>query len=122
MLENSENVEVINKPMSISELYEVFTNAKACIAMRYHAIVMQTILNGNNIVLNYTNEKNGKISGFIKSLGDDFYSDRIINLQTISNWDISDKIEELDSGKRFNYKKSNMKKNYIEAVKEALGR
>ena len=108
--------------MNIAELYEVFTNAKACIAMRYHAVVMQTILNGNNIVLNYTNEKNGKISGFINLLGVDFYSDRMINLQTISKWDIADKLELLDTSNRFNYKKSEMKQNYVAAVKDALGR
>lgn len=88
------NVEIIFEPQSIYDLYETYSSAKGCIGMRYHAVVLQTVLNGNNIVLDYTEEKTGKISGFINGLNSDFYSTRYINIED-PNWLSSINSEEL---------------------------
>ncbi|CBK75302.1 Uncharacterized conserved protein [Butyrivibrio fibrisolvens 16/4] len=61
---NIKNVCIQYEPQSLYELYATFANAKACVGMRYHSIILQTILNGNNLILDYTESKIGKISGF----------------------------------------------------------
>lgn len=76
-----ENIEVVNEPQSLYELYETYSSARGCVGMRYHAIVLQTILNGNNIILDYTEKNTGKISGFLTELNSDFYSSRYINIE-----------------------------------------
>ncbi len=116
------NIEVIQKPMNLESLYNTFAYAYACIGMRYHSVVMQTILNGNNLVLNYTNEYNGKISGFIKSLRTSFYDDRVVNLQSITEWEVAGMVNSLKVGEKFNYKKSSIKEDYTKLLKSELGR
>ncbi len=75
------NLEVLHKPLSLYELYEVYEKAQACIGMRYHSVVMQTLLNGNNYILDYTEKEKGKISGFINMLKKpDFYADRYVSI------------------------------------------
>jgi polysaccharide pyruvyl transferase WcaK-like protein len=77
----SENLIVLNKPLDLYELYDVYSGAEACIGMRYHSIVMQTLLNGNNYILDYTENKKGKIPGFIDMLEDkEFYQDYYTNI------------------------------------------
>ena len=79
---NSAKVEIVNKPIDIYELYNIYLKAFGCVGMRYHSIVMQTILNGNNVILDYTDPNKGKISGFIKLIhGEEFYRNRYYNLQ-----------------------------------------
>lgn len=79
---NQSNVSVIHKPMNIYELYNVYHKASACIGMRYHSIVMQTILNGNNVIIDYTNKYNGKVISFIDEIDKDkFYENRYINIK-----------------------------------------
>lgn len=56
-------------PLSLRETMEVFSNAKYCYGMRFHSVLLQTILNGNNIILDYTNPTKGKIVGLLESLG-----------------------------------------------------
>lgn len=60
--------EVIHSPQNLHGLYECFKNARACVGMRYHSVVMQTILNGNNAILDYTDPYSGKIAGFVNDL------------------------------------------------------
>lgn len=86
-----ENIHVIHKPQNLYELYDSFQTSLGCIGMRYHSVVMQTILNGNNIIFDYTNEVNGKIAGFLED--NDLiqcYENRICHLQnnTIMNLNI----------------------------------
>lgn len=51
--------------------------------MRYHSVFFQTILNGNNFILDYTDPSTGKIIGFIRDCGGlDFYSGRMLQLQS----------------------------------------
>lgn len=80
-------IEVLHKPLDLYELYAIYSNAEACIGMRYHSIVMQTILNGNNYIIDYTERNHGKISGFIKMLGDaSYYNDKYTSI-------VSDKLD-----------------------------
>lgn len=115
------NTDVIHKPNNLHELYSLFSSSLGCIGMRYHSIVMQTILNGNNLVLNYTNPKEGKISGFINSLQTDFYQERTIYLQKKERIDLNKWIENLDRQNNvFNYKKSKIKEDYINILRTVL--
>ncbi len=75
------NVSVQHKPMNLYGLFDVFSKSDACIGMRYHSVVFQTLLNGNNYILDYTESKKGKISGFLDCIDTNFYKDRIVNLQ-----------------------------------------
>jgi len=76
------NTIVENHPLSLEQTMILYKNAKFCIGMRFHAVLMQTLLNGNNYILNYTDSKIGKIPGYIKQIeGESFYANRIYNLQ-----------------------------------------
>ena len=74
---------VVHRPQNLHELYSCYMNASACIGMRYHSVFFQTILNGNNFILDYTDPSTGKIIGFIRDCGGlDFYSGRMLQLQS----------------------------------------
>ncbi len=77
--QNSKNSHVFvqSHPMNLHQLYKVYTDAYACIGMRYHAVMMESILNGNNFIVNYTGKHQGKINGFINFLNvENIYKDR----------------------------------------------
>lgn len=77
----SPNIIVAQEPMSLSETMECFYHAKACVGMRFHSILLQTILNGNNYILDYTDPQTGKIIGLIKQLGlESFYENRYCSI------------------------------------------
>lgn len=120
--QNYENIRVMHKPINLHQLYEFLMNAEACVGMRYHSVVLQTILNGNNIVLNYTDPKNGKIMGFIRDLDKNgFYNDRLVQLQ--KKTDISEFESYIGIMKRndhFEYRHSDMKKNYINFIESCI--
>ncbi|WP_051671428.1 polysaccharide pyruvyl transferase family protein [Oribacterium sp. P6A1] len=82
---NIGNVNIVFEPQSLYELYDCYSAAVGCVGMRYHSIILQTILNGNNIILDYTEGKTGKISGFMKELDGNFYSNRYVNIYD-TNW------------------------------------
>ncbi len=74
--------EVQDIPLNLEQTLETFANAKINIGMRYHSVVFQTLINGNNYILDYTEPQKGKISGFVKNIDKKlFYADRYINLQ-----------------------------------------
>ncbi|OGO87584.1 MAG: hypothetical protein A2Y15_02295 [Clostridiales bacterium GWF2_36_10] len=101
---DSDNVNVIHDTLNLYELYNFYLNAESCIGMRYHSIVMQTILNGNNIALNYTDSVNGKIPGFFKEIdNNDFYANRIINLQSQQTHDYEQLIGLLKNSQKFEF-------------------
>lgn len=81
LLADKSNVYVQHEPMNLYELFDKFSTSQACIGMRYHSVVLQTLLNGNNYILDYTESKKGKISGFLNLFGSRFYNNRLINLQ-----------------------------------------
>ncbi len=83
-----EGCEVLNDPFDLWDLYELTENAYACLGMRYHSVVIQTILNGNNFIFNYSDNSCGKISGFIKWIdGNEFYSNRMTGVDEIDTLD-----------------------------------
>jgi len=69
-----ENVEIVFKPLSLYETYDIYNRSDSCIGMRYHSIVLQTLLNGKNILLDYTERKEGKVSGFLQEIDNKEYS------------------------------------------------
>ncbi len=74
-----------DRPFSLIELYQHIQSADFCVGMRYHAIVLETILNGNNYIIDYTDPQHGKIMGFLKQY--DLlsqYSKRYVNIQYIN--------------------------------------
>lgn len=87
---NLSNVVVQNKPLTLIETMKKFENAQLNVGMRFHSVVLQTLLVGNNIVLDYTEPGKGKISGFISDIGgDEFYKTKYLNLQDQHSIDVS---------------------------------
>jgi polysaccharide pyruvyl transferase WcaK-like protein len=79
---NKSNIKVQNKPLTLEQTVETYSNAMFNIGMRFHSVVLQTISNGKNYILDYTEPKKGKISGFINDIDKtNFYSGRYICLQ-----------------------------------------
>lgn len=77
------NVIVQNEPLSLEETLKVFFDAHYCIGMRFHSVVLQTMVNGNNYIIDYTEPKRGKTSGFLTAIGGmQFYNARYINIQS----------------------------------------
>jgi polysaccharide pyruvyl transferase WcaK-like protein len=92
-------VSVQNKPLTLYETMKKFADASLCVGMRFHSVVLQTLLNGNNIILDYTDPKTGKIGNFIRQMGaEEQYKNSYIALQTTGN-----KLPELHPEKLFKY-------------------
>ena len=78
---DSNRIKVIQTPLSVEETMSDFYNAAYCIGMRFHSIVLQTAINGNNFIVDYTSPENGKIIGMMKKLCiEETYKDRYISL------------------------------------------
>jgi len=76
------NIKVQNEILTLEETMELFMNAYFNVGMRFHSVVLQTILSGKNYILDYTEPGRGKISGFVNEIDkSNFYRDRYINLQ-----------------------------------------
>ena len=87
-VKNKSNIEVQNVPLNLEQTLKLFADAGINIGMRYHSVLFQTVMNGNNYILDYTEPKKGKIAGFIKSIDNEgFYNDRYINLQEVQTVD-----------------------------------
>ena len=81
-----DKLSVQNEPLTLSQTYEKFFNAEMCVGMRYHSIIFQTILNGKNLALNYTDSKNGKIKSFFNdNLLESRYHAQYIDLQSFED-------------------------------------
>ncbi len=77
-----EGIKIQNEPLSLFETMLEFQEAQACVGMRFHSVIFQTMLNGNNYILDYTEPDIGKISGFLSVVDhESFYNDRYVNLQ-----------------------------------------
>ena len=77
----STKVEVVSKPPTLWETMALFYKAELCVGMRFHAVVLQTILNGNNYILDYTHPEKGKIISFVRQLNmEDEYRGRYVSL------------------------------------------
>ncbi|MGM9581547.1 MAG: polysaccharide pyruvyl transferase family protein [Anaerovibrio sp.] len=76
------NVYVQNVPLSLQKTMDVYAAATLDVGMRFHSVVLQTILNGNNYIVDYTEPKKGKIFGFLQDIDQtNFYCSRCVNLQ-----------------------------------------
>ena len=65
----TQRVDVQNRPLSLRDTMEVYRDARYCYGMRFHSVLLQTILNGNYYILDYTDPTKGKIVGLLESLG-----------------------------------------------------
>lgn len=82
---NKSRLVVQNKPLSLTETMDVFAGAFLNVGMRFHSVVFQSILNGKNYIIDYTDPQYGKILGFIDAFDKKrFYKDRYINIQTFN--------------------------------------
>jgi polysaccharide pyruvyl transferase WcaK-like protein len=76
------SIAVQNDPLTLCQTMEAFRCAGLCIGMRFHAVALQTVLNGNNIILDYTAPQKGKIAGFLRQAGgEEHYRSRYVALQ-----------------------------------------
>ena len=80
---NKKNISVHNKPLSMIDTLQIYSQAKFNIGMRFHSVVLQTMVSGKNFILDYTEPNKGKISGFLNDIDQaGFYSDKYICLQS----------------------------------------
>jgi polysaccharide pyruvyl transferase WcaK-like protein len=66
---DNKNIAVQNDPLSLTQTMTRIAESSICAGMRFHSVVLQTILNGNNIVLDYTDPATGKIGNFLRQIG-----------------------------------------------------
>lgn len=112
-----DNLYVQNQPLSLEETMHVFRNSKYCIGMRYHSVVFQTLLNGCNLILDYTDPQGGKIGNFLNVFGIfDAYKKSYCNLQKQDVFPVFDNL----SLKINEQIIENFEAIYIENLKEAL--
>lgn len=77
-----ENIYVQNKNLNLKETIDIYDKAYFNIGMRFHSVVLQTIVSGKNYILDYTEPKKGKINGFLKDIDKNgFYDSRYVSLQ-----------------------------------------
>lgn len=116
------HVKVIHRPLNLKELYQIYTNAYGCIGMRYHAVVMQTILNGNNVIIDYTDPNTGKIKGFLDDVDNNgFYKERIFNIQKEQHVNIDHYVAILKEQQHFVYQYTTMKEKYVDFLADYFG-
>lgn len=65
---NPNVLQVINDPPSLVGVMNEYANAHSCIGMRFHSIVLQTVLNGRNLIIDYTDPTKGKIISVLNEL------------------------------------------------------
>ena len=117
---NYDNLKAIQKPLSLKEAYDLVSNAEGCIGMRYHSIVFQSFLHGNNYILDYTDFKNGKIKAFLDLVDtNNFYHNRYINMLNDGKFDFC------PNDNRFVYEDNNYLKScnkYVEILSAVRGK
>lgn len=119
---DNDNVEVQNVILTLEQTMEVFHNATFNIGMRFHSVVFQTILNGKNFILDYTEPQKGKISGFLNDIGgNEFYRNRYINLQSESEMGkFNSLFSEVDLNAQFQFNGEEVKQKlhiYVDCLK-----
>ncbi len=117
---NSSKVEVISTPPSLQETMALYHNAQACIGMRFHSVLLQTILNGKNAILDYTHPQTGKIISLMRQMNmEEFYCGRYVSLYK----DV-DSIEfDLDEERRFLFSKDLVSTHfsvYVDSIKQVI--
>lgn len=113
------NFNVIGNPLNLEETFSIYSNASMCFGMRFHSVVFQTILNGNNIIIDYTDPKKGKTLGFVNQMNAwYFYKNRYCSLQDFKSNSII-----INYKQRFHIDMELIKKydnEYRESIKELL--
>lgn len=56
----SSRVNVQNHVLTMEETMDLFCRSELCVGMRFHSVVFQTILNGRNMIWDYTDLYTGK--------------------------------------------------------------
>lgn len=80
---DKKNISVQNEPLSMVDTLQAYSQAKFNIGMRFHSVVLQTMVSGKNFVLDYTEPDKGKIAGFLNDIDSGgFYLDKYICLQS----------------------------------------
>ena len=88
--------------------------------MRYHSVLFQTVLNGNNFILDYTNKKSGKIRSFLDEYGlNGFYKSRYINLLEDDITNLQFDFNEEKNGVDWDFVESDIMK-YCSLIKKVL--
>lgn len=83
---DSERIVVQNVPMSLKQTMDSYYNASLCVGMRFHAVLLQTVLNGRNYIMDYTESYNGKIKNLIDNLNlAEVYSSRYVGCLKANN-------------------------------------
>ena len=101
------NITVQNANLSLKETMDVFKDSIFCVGMRFHSVILQTMVSGKNYILDYTEPATGKISGFLSEIDQsNFFVDRYTSLQTDSIDDI--KIQNIEA--RFSLESKTTKK------------
>lgn len=71
------------KPLNLVETMQLFMGSRLAIGMRFHSVVLQTLLAESNIIFDYTGGVGGKISNFIaETAPNGEMCQSIIDLQT----------------------------------------
>lgn len=113
------NIIIEHHPKSLFETFKIIEESKAAIGMRYHAILFQTFLNGNNYILDYTDFKKGKIKSFLVDIDkNNFYENRYYSLSNLKK-EIEFKITEEKFEYDFNIFTQTINF-YIEKIKAVL--
>lgn len=117
---NLANISVIQKPLCLRDAYNLVHNAAGCVGMRYHSVVFQTYLNGNNYIIDYTDAKYGKVKAFLDTYDTrGFYNDRYINMLDEDDKElcIVDNYKRFDCDDKEEQESLNL---YIDLVKKAV--
>ncbi len=56
------------KPLNLAETMQLFMVSRLAIGMRFHSVVLQTLLAESNIIFDYTGGVGGKISNFVADI------------------------------------------------------
>lgn len=115
---NKPNITVQNSNLTLKETIQTYQNAYFNIGMRFHSVVLQSIASGRNYILDYTEPRKGKISGFLMDIDkNSFYTYRYTALQGDKiSMDIIKNIDET-----FTFDNSTIEKNlviYLNKLKE----
>lgn len=81
---NHPNLRVQNQPLSLSSTMDTFAASACCVGMRFHSVVLMSLLNGRCRILNYTGSGQGKTAGYLCAVDPAGYFDasRLLNLDT----------------------------------------
>ncbi len=118
MMSDKPNVVVQNKPLSLKETMDVYYNSLICVGMRFHAVVLQTTVNGKNYIMDYTDSKTGKISNLLRQLNlVEKYKDRYVHCENAHEMSFNANVEKviLDDALLNRYKEQ-----YLEGIRKLL--